>query len=194
VFNNLTSQIEPNTTDSGSPFKPYKIENTPPHNIRDGCQHSAEATKSSALQKSVIELSTANRKRPERSRSNSPHPRSQASVASDNLHLDDNNSQKTTHHELAEESERIKTATVARMTGYSVRQIQGLAAKGKIPSAAKLGSMWTFDPVRIRKWINEKEKETECLRQTYSNVKVSGIRAFKYKDEISDEAYEQALR
>lgn len=46
--------------------------------------------------------------------------------------------------------ERIRPADVARITGLSRRQVQAMAQAGLLPSAAKLGSLWTFDERRIR--------------------------------------------
>ncbi len=42
-------------------------------------------------------------------------------------------------------------------TGLSLRTVQSLAAQGKIPGAAKLGGRWTFDLVKLRKWIADEE-------------------------------------
>lgn len=92
-----------------------------------------------------------------------------------------------------EQSERVKVAAVVRMTGYSLRQVQELAAAGKIPSAAKLGAQWSFDPVRVRRWIKQKEREAECPRQTSSRGRASTTRASKSMVTTSDEAYERAL-
>lgn len=54
--------------------------------------------------------------------------------------------------------ERIRPAAVARITGLSLRQVQAMAAAGLLPSAAKLGSVWTFDERRIRAWLVERER------------------------------------
>jgi predicted DNA-binding transcriptional regulator AlpA len=50
----------------------------------------------------------------------------------------------------------IRPAGVMEMTSLSVRQIQTMAAAGQIPSAAKLGGVWTFDPQAIEAWIEER--------------------------------------
>jgi len=71
------------------------------------------------------------------------------------------------------EVERGSTAKVAAMTGYSVRQVHGMAILGKIPSAAKLnGTRWSFDLKRVRQWIQEKEREVEAL----AKVPILGVR------------------
>ncbi|MGI4950961.1 MAG: hypothetical protein ACRYGM_04090 [Janthinobacterium lividum] len=44
------------------------------------------------------------------------------------------------------------------MTSLSVRKVQELAAQGRMPGAAKLGSVWTFDPEKVRAWILRAEQ------------------------------------
>jgi predicted DNA-binding transcriptional regulator AlpA len=53
--------------------------------------------------------------------------------------------------------ERIRVQQVVEITGLSVRQIQGMAARGQIPSAAQLGRLWTFREDSIRAWIADRE-------------------------------------
>ena len=60
--------------------------------------------------------------------------------------------------------ERVRPADVSRMTSLSVRKIQEMSAQGKIPSAAKLGGVWTYDPADIRKWIKEAERAALPVR------------------------------
>lgn len=55
--------------------------------------------------------------------------------------------------------ERIRAADVARLTSLSVRGVQGLAARGKIPGAGKCGRLWTFDRLKVERWIREMEAE-----------------------------------
>lgn len=88
--------------------------------------------------------------------------------------------------------ERVKSDVVASITGYSIRQVQELAGAGKIPSAAKLGAEWTFDPVRVRKWVRLKEREIEC-RQTSISARASGMRGSRSLAKTNDAAYEQVL-
>jgi predicted DNA-binding transcriptional regulator AlpA len=54
--------------------------------------------------------------------------------------------------------ERVRAADVANMTGMSKRTVLQHAAAGKIPGAAKLGGLWTFDPAAIRAWIRREEE------------------------------------
>ena len=52
-------------------------------------------------------------------------------------------------------SERIRAVVVSEMTSLSVRTIQDLAIAGKLPGAAKLGGVWTFDRVKITDWAKK---------------------------------------
>ena len=54
--------------------------------------------------------------------------------------------------------DRVRPADVVRMTSLSLRQVQSMAASGKIPGAAKLGGVWTFDPAQVRAWIRAEER------------------------------------
>jgi len=91
--------------------------------------------------------------------------------------------------------ERVKSDVVASITGYSIRQVQELAGAGKIPSAAKLGAEWTFDPARVRKWVRLKEREIECrITTTSTNVREFGTRASKSKVATNELAYERVLK
>jgi hypothetical protein len=44
--------------------------------------------------------------------------------------------------------------------GLPRRTVQALAAKGAIPGAAKFGRRWTFDIGKLRRLVQDKEKET----------------------------------
>jgi hypothetical protein len=43
------------------------------------------------------------------------------------------------------------------MTSLSVRKEQELATAGRLPGAAKLGGVWTFDPAKVQAWIAAEE-------------------------------------
>jgi excisionase family DNA binding protein len=53
-------------------------------------------------------------------------------------------------------AERIRLAEAAEILGVPVRTVQALAARGEIP-AAKVGRLWTFNPDRLRSWLQERE-------------------------------------
>jgi len=92
-------------------------------------------------------------------------------------------------------SERIGTEEVCRITGLALRTIQEMAARGEIPSAARIGRRkWSFDPVKIRAWVRAKEAQA-CQKTDIST------RAARYSGDVSvlpdesiREAYELAIR
>src|SRR5580698_3051210 len=88
--------------------------------------------------------------------------------------------------------DRIRPFEVARMTSLSLRHIQSLAASGKIPGAAKLGGVWTFDPVQVRAWIRSQEQA--CQRNSRPTA-IRGTALFgdvsKLPDENIEARYEQ---
>ena len=61
------------------------------------------------------------------------------------------------HHRMPQMAERIRASAVAEITSLSVRTVLELAASGKIPGAAKLHYVWTFDPEKVRAWIRDQE-------------------------------------
>lgn len=56
-------------------------------------------------------------------------------------------------------SERALVDFAMRKTGLSRRAVQAMALRGQIPGAAKLGKLWTFDPLQLARWIRDKERE-----------------------------------
>jgi hypothetical protein len=78
------------------------------------------------------------------------------------------------------------------LTGLGERQLQMLAARGKVPGAAKLGGTWTFDKAVLRRWIRQ-EQERTC-RNISPSVTGSGTPELSDAGTTYDEAYEQALR
>lgn len=50
---------------------------------------------------------------------------------------------------------RLKACVVARLSGLSQRAITQHATNNRIPGAAKLGGLWTFDHDLALQWINE---------------------------------------
>jgi hypothetical protein len=59
---------------------------------------------------------------------------------------------------------RIKPRDVAILTGLSLRQVQQMAAEGKIPGAAKLGGVWSFAPEKVTAWIKNGESQIRAKR------------------------------
>lgn len=89
---------------------------------------------------------------------------------------------------------RIRPADVARITSLSLRQVQSLASSGKIPGAAKLGGVWTFDPVQIRAWIRRQEQSCQRnSRPTATRGTASSGDVLSLPDENIDEAFERLI-
>ena len=89
----------------------------------------------------------------------------------------------------------IQAPAAAFILGVSVRQVQNMAARGLLPSAAKMGSVWTFRRGAILDYRRQKERET-CQRA--ANVisigeVASGTAVSVCVVGTLDEAYERAL-
>src|ERR1700722_17693462 len=90
---------------------------------------------------------------------------------------------------------RIRPSEVARITSLSMRQIQSMAASGKIPGAAKLGGVWTFDPSQISAWVRKAENEA-CRRPatTYTSAATYGGAVSSLPATSIDAAFERLIR
>lgn len=66
---------------------------------------------------------------------------------------------------------RLKACVVARLSGLSQRAITQHATNNRIPGAAKLGGLWTFDHDLALQWIKEGNacQTTSNFRKTSSN-------------------------
>lgn len=62
--------------------------------------------------------------------------------------------------------ERVQSAAAAEMLGVTPAVIQGHAARGQIPRAAKIGSIWTFDIAALEKFAAELKASGTTLRRT----------------------------
>jgi excisionase family DNA binding protein len=58
----------------------------------------------------------------------------------------------------AEPSERGTVAQAARILGVGNRKVQDMSAQGKIPGAAKMGRLWTYDLTRLRRFVEQQER------------------------------------
>lgn len=63
-------------------------------------------------------------------------------------------------------TERARVEYVMGKTGLSRRTVQAMASRGQIPGAAKFGKLWTFDRMKLARWIRDKERE--CQSQATS--------------------------
>jgi hypothetical protein len=57
----------------------------------------------------------------------------------------------------ATDPDRIQSAAAARMLGIAPRTLRDLARKGTLPGAAQIGRTWTFDPAKLRAFVDAKE-------------------------------------
>jgi hypothetical protein len=104
---------------------------------------------------------------------------------------------KTTFTNAALETNyRIRAAEVSRITTLSIRQVQSMAATGRIPGAAKLGEIWTFRVDALQAWI--KAQEQACQRSSRPIATGAVVRfgsASSITPEASiDEAFERLIR
>lgn len=56
--------------------------------------------------------------------------------------------------------ERVKTAQACAITGMTPRRLQLAAKAGKVPGAAKMFGVLTFDEATLRAWVKERVEET----------------------------------
>ena len=96
---------------------------------------------------------------------------------------------------MAEIGDGIQAPIAASILGVSIRQVQNMAARGLLPSAAKIGSVWTFRRGAILDY--RRQKEREACRQAENTISInareSGMGASVLVDETLDEAYERVL-
>lgn len=91
-------------------------------------------------------------------------------------------------------SERIRPREVSHITSLSQRKVQELAAAGKLPSAAKLGGVWTFEERAIRAWITQREQSLWPESHAIStSAGKSGGDVSKSPDESIEAAYAQLI-
>lgn len=90
---------------------------------------------------------------------------------------------------------RIRARAVAVWTSLSVRKVQELAAAGRIPGAAKLGGVWTFDPDKVRGWIAHQEHQAwRGSLATSTSAATSGRATSKSPAAAIDAAFERLIR
>ena len=92
---------------------------------------------------------------------------------------------------------RIQTVAAAELLGINPRTVQGLAAQGLLPGAAKIGKVWTFDRAKLVRHIAAKEAETEARacqiqKKTSTSAAESGGCAPRSAAQSSAKALEHA--
>jgi hypothetical protein len=71
--------------------------------------------------------------------------------------------------------ERVTIERAAPMIGLPVKTARGMAARGAIPGAARIGKRWTFDVGVLRAWIEGQQiKPFEPVRDLYRELVASG--------------------
>ena len=87
-------------------------------------------------------------------------------------------------------AERVQVDAVVHKTGLAKRTVQKMAQRGEIPGAAKLGSTWTFDRIKLARWIRSKERECQI---TSINAMAPGMHGFRWEVGINDNPYRQKI-
>jgi hypothetical protein len=62
---------------------------------------------------------------------------------------------------MGREMERCLTDQAVSIVGVPARNLQDMAAQGKIPGAAKIGKRWTFDILALKRWTKTRKKEQD---------------------------------
>lgn len=87
---------------------------------------------------------------------------------------------------------RVRLDYVCRITGMRLRQAQQMAKRGKIPTAAQFGRLWTFDKIAVDEWKRDKENGT--WQTTSTAEEKSGGAAFSPPGKSYVAAYERHLK
>jgi excisionase family DNA binding protein len=80
--------------------------------------------------------------------------------------------------------ERIHSLGVAMILGVTVRKVQEMAARGELPSAARIGRRWTFNEAAIRRWLQQQETTVQSIASRARSP---------LSDAALDRAYEEAI-
>lgn len=92
--------------------------------------------------------------------------------------------------------ERLRSSEVAAILRITPRTVQGMAARGELPGAARIGKNWTFSAEKLRRFIAQ--RESECLTRAAAVREIMGRRkptsALPSTESSVEEAYEDATR
>jgi excisionase family DNA binding protein len=95
-------------------------------------------------------------------------------------------------------AERITIEAAAAILGVPLRNVYGLASKGELPGAAKIGKRWTFDEAKLRSWVREREATTSCLSGKRRKTATGGVKSSGVGSRLpvrnTDGAYEQRMQ
>ena len=89
-------------------------------------------------------------------------------------------------------SRRVQSGEAATLMGLSLRAVQSRAARGEIPGAAKLFGTWTFDPVKLAKFISGEESKCAAMT-TFTKGPASIGCAPRSAGASIEKAYERAI-
>jgi excisionase family DNA binding protein len=94
---------------------------------------------------------------------------------------------------LRPKPERIQSPAVARILGVTTKTVQDMAARGELPSAARIGHRWTFNEAKIREFV--KAREDDCQQRAPRASAFIGRAAvdLRLPDATLDAAYEEAI-
>ena len=84
--------------------------------------------------------------------------------------------------------ERIRVAKAASILGINSRTVQGMALRGELPGAAKIGGLWTFSESALRKWIEERTVKPRPARPSKPNNDYKPL-----SERRIEKAYKEAL-
>ena len=71
----------------------------------------------------------------------------------------------------------LSAAQLSRLrpsSDFEPRKLQAMSQRGEIPGAAKIGRQWTYDLAKLRRFVEQQEKETECLGSAKHQPGVTG--------------------
>jgi hypothetical protein len=98
-----------------------------------------------------------------------------------------------------EPAERVTLGQAAAILGLKHRKLQGMAQRGEIPGAAKIGRQWTFDLARLRRFVTQQENVTKCRgnerpRPEPTGAAKSSLAVLKFAGGFSDGRLAQMIR
>jgi excisionase family DNA binding protein len=80
--------------------------------------------------------------------------------------------------------ERIQSPVVASILGVTTNTVRDMAARGELPTAARIGRRWTFNEAAIRRWLQQQEITVQSI---------ASISRSPLSDAALDRAYEEAI-
>lgn len=69
--------------------------------------------------------------------------------------------------------ERIGAGQAAAILGIGKRTVQGMALRGELPNAAKIGGLWTFDEAALRSFIEERVQRPKIRQPAHTRAELA---------------------